>query len=89
MFAAKPDGHGPGVGSRDTTEVYHRDDEPYSLRIPRGASSEVLPGEDFEVTLAAEGVYDCVCAPHEHAGMVGRLIVVQPTSHTRFVLRLL
>jgi hypothetical protein len=25
-----------------------------------------------------EGVYDFYCAPHEHAGMVGRIIVGQP-----------
>ena len=34
----------------------------------------------IEVTLTAEGVYDYFCASHEHAGIVGRLIVVQPSG---------
>jgi plastocyanin len=67
-----------------TTTAYHPDNAKHSLRIPRGArpwASEVLlPGEEFEVTLTAEGVYDYFCAPHEHAGMVGRLIVGQPSG---------
>jgi hypothetical protein len=28
--------------------------------------------------LSVEGVYDFYCVPHEHAGMVGRIIVGQP-----------
>ncbi len=62
-----------------TTTAYHPANGDHSLRIPREArpwASEVLlPGEFFQVTLTAEGVYDYFCAPHEHAGMVGRLIV--------------
>ena len=30
------------------------------------------------MTLTQEGVYDFFCIPHEHAGMVGRIIVGQP-----------
>ncbi len=40
----------------------------------------LLPGEAFSVTLQAPGVYDYYCVPHEHAGMVGRIIVGQPGS---------
>jgi plastocyanin len=67
-----------------TTAAYHPDNGNHSLRIPDTArpwSSEVLqPGEDFQVTLTVPGVYDYFCAPHEAAGMVGRLIVGQPTG---------
>lgn len=52
------------------------------MRIPEGAepwhSDDLLPNESFAVTLAVEGVYDFYCIPHEHAGMVGRIIVGQP-----------
>lgn len=67
-----------------TTTAYHPANGKHALRIPRGAkpwASEVLmPGETFQVTLTVEGVYDYFCAPHEHAGMVGRLIVGTPTG---------
>ena len=53
-------------------------------RIPASATSwdteYLLPGEAFSVTLQAPGVYDYYCVPHEHAGMVGRIIVGQPGS---------
>jgi plastocyanin len=65
-----------------TTSAYHPANANHSLRIPRSAkpwSSDILqPGEQFEVTLDRPGVYDFFCAPHENAGMVGRLIVGQP-----------
>jgi len=65
-----------------TTAAYHPANASHSLRIPRTAqpwASEVLqPGEQFEVTLTVPGVYDYFCAPHEQAGMVGRLIVGEP-----------
>jgi plastocyanin len=48
-------------------------------RIPEGAkpwnSDFLLPGESFSVLLSVEGVYDYYCIPHEHAGMVGRIVV--------------
>jgi plastocyanin len=67
-----------------TTTAYHPANDSRSLRIPRGASpwaSDILaPGDTFEVTLTVEGVYDYCCAPHEEAGMVGRLIVGHATG---------
>ncbi|MGO4839157.1 plastocyanin/azurin family copper-binding protein, partial [Rhizobiaceae sp. 2RAB30] len=30
------------------------------------------------VTLTEKGVYDYYCIPHEHAGMVGRIVVGEP-----------
>ena len=36
------------------------------------------PGRHFEVTLTVPGVYDYFCAPHEVAGMVGRIVVGRP-----------
>jgi hypothetical protein len=51
-------------------------------RIPEGAepwdSDYLLPDETFTVTLTAPGVYDFYCVPHEHAGMVGRIVVGEP-----------
>ena len=43
-------------------------------------SDYLLPDESFAVTLTAEGVYDYYCVPHEHAGMVGRIIVGNPDA---------
>jgi plastocyanin len=62
-----------------TAAAYHPANADHSLRIPRAASpfaSDVLqPGEHFDVTLTVPGVYDYFCAPHEQAGMVGRIVV--------------
>jgi plastocyanin len=70
-------------GNPHTTTAYHPRNANHSLRIPRGAqpwdSGFLLnPGDRFEVTLTAEGVYDYFCLPHEAAGMVGRLVVGRP-----------
>lgn len=35
----------------------------------------VNKGDNFEVRLTVEGVYDYYCIPHEASGMVGRIIV--------------
>jgi plastocyanin len=66
-----------------TTTAYHPRNGGRSLRIPEGAppwDSGVLvnPGDRFDVRLTVEGVYDYLCAPHEHAGMVGRIVVGRP-----------
>jgi plastocyanin len=63
-----------------TATTYHPANDGHPLRIPQRAEPWdsgylVEPGEAFEVTLTAEGVYDYFCAPHEVAGMVGRIIV--------------
>ncbi len=51
-------------------------------RIPEGAtpwdSDYLLPDESFSLTLSVPGVYDYYCVPHEHAGMVGRIVVGTP-----------
>ncbi len=65
-----------------TTTAYSPRNDNHSLRIPEEAqpwaSDFLLPGQKFEVNLTVEGVYDYFCAPHEMAGMVGRLIVGHP-----------
>ena len=66
-----------------TATAYHPANGGHPLRIPAHAApwdSGYLaePGQVFEVTLTAEGVYDYFCAPHEVAGMVGRIIVGRP-----------
>lgn len=69
-------------GNSHTATSYHPDVLGRPLRIPAGAkpwnSDYLLPGESFSVTLTVEGVYDYYCIPHEHAGMVGRIVVGKP-----------
>src|SRR4051794_1734305 len=66
-----------------TATAYHPANGGHPLRIPEDAAPWnsgylVEPGAAFEVTLAAEGVYDYFCVPHEAAGMVGRIVVGRP-----------
>jgi plastocyanin len=70
-------------GNPHTTTAYHPKNGGHSLRIPERAEPWdsgflVNPGDRFEVTLTTEGVYDYFCLPHEHAGMVGRIVVGRP-----------
>ncbi|WP_269499187.1 plastocyanin/azurin family copper-binding protein [Castellaniella sp. S9] len=69
------------TGNVHTATAYHPDNGK-PLRIPRGAtpwnSDYLLPGESFAVTFEIPGVYDYFCLPHEHAGMVGRIVVEGP-----------
>ncbi|WP_262269274.1 plastocyanin/azurin family copper-binding protein [Microvirga yunnanensis] len=69
-------------GNSHTATAYHPKIFERPLRIPEGAepwnSDYLLPNESFSVTLTQEGVYDFYCVPHEHAGMVGRIVVGQP-----------
>jgi plastocyanin len=66
-------------GNAHTSTAYHPDNEDHPLRIPGGAESwnsdYLLPDQTFSVLLSVPGVYDYFCVPHEHAGMVGRIIV--------------
>ncbi len=68
-------------GNSHTATAYHPKNFERPQRIPEGAepwdSDYLLPNESFSVTLTVEGVYDFYCVPHEHAGMVGRIIVGQ------------
>ncbi|WP_262265920.1 plastocyanin/azurin family copper-binding protein [Microvirga yunnanensis] len=72
--------HDPG--NSHTATAYHPKNFERPLRIPEGAepwnSDYLLPNESFSVTLKDEGVYDFFCVPHEHAGVVGRIIVGEP-----------
>ncbi len=67
-----------------TTTAYSPLNDNHSMRIPESArswaSDYLLTGQRFEVKLTVEGVYDYFCAPHEEAGMVGRLIVGKPAG---------
>jgi plastocyanin len=67
-----------------TTTAYSPQNDNHSLRIPENAkpwaSDFLLPGQTFEVTFTVAGVYDYFCAPHEMAGMVGRLVVGRATG---------
>lgn len=69
-------------GNAHTATAYHPANFGRPRRIPAAAtpwdSDYLLPDEDFAVTLTAEGVYDYYCVPHEHAGMVGRIVVGNP-----------
>jgi plastocyanin len=70
-------------GNAHTSTAFHPANE-RPLRIPEGAASwdsdYLLPDESFEATFTVEGVYDYFCLPHEHAGMVGRIVVAGPDS---------
>lgn len=65
-------------GNVHTTTAYHPDNGK-PLRIPRGAKSwnsdYLMPGQSFVTVFEVPGVYDCFCIPHEHAGMVARIVV--------------
>lgn len=68
-----------------TATAYHPANDTHALRIPENAEPWdsgylVNPGDNFEIVLTEPGVYDYYCAPHEAAGMVGRLIVGAPTG---------
>ncbi|WP_201830457.1 plastocyanin/azurin family copper-binding protein [Microvirga zambiensis] len=71
-------------GNSHTATAYHPKNADHPLRIPDGAepwnSDYLLPNETFSVMLTVEGVYDFFCIPHEHAGMVGRIVVGRPGS---------
>jgi plastocyanin len=71
-------------GNSHTTTAYHPSILARSLRMPDAAkpwnSDYLLPDEFFTVTLSEPGVYDYYCQPHEHAGMVGRIIVGEPPA---------
>ena len=71
-------------GNSHTATAYHPKNADRPLRIPEGAepwnSDYLLPNETFSVTLNVEGIYDFFCIPHEHAGMVGRIVVGRPGS---------
>ena len=66
-------------GNAHTSTAYHPDNDAHPLRIPQGAQSwnsdYLLPDQSFSVVLTEPGIYDYFCVPHEHAGMVGRIIV--------------
>lgn len=69
-------------GNAHTATAYHPDVMDRPRRIPKGAkpwdSDYLLPDETFSVQLDEPGVYDFYCVPHEHAGMVGRIVVGDP-----------
>lgn len=71
-------------GNSHTTTAYHPDIYDRPLRIPATAkpwdSDYLLPEESYSHVLREEGVYDYYCLPHEHAGMVGRIVVGDPGS---------
>jgi plastocyanin len=65
--------------------VAHPKNDQHSLRIPEAAEPWdsgflMKTGTSFDVTFTIEGVYDYYCLPHEAAGMVGRIIVGQPSG---------
>ena len=67
------------AGNSHTVTSYHPELFNRPQRIPAGAapfgSDYLLPGDTFSVTFSENGIYDYYCVPHEHAGMVGRIVV--------------
>lgn len=74
------------TGNVHTATAYHPDNGK-ALRIPSGANSwnsdYLMPGKSFAITFDVPGVYDYFCIPHEHAGMVGRIIVGEADASVR------
>lgn len=71
-------------GNSHTVTSYHPEIFERPRRIPVNAkawdSDYLLPDETFSLRFDEEGVYDYYCAPHEHAGMVGRIVVGNPQA---------
>lgn len=71
-------------GNSHTVTAYHPAIFSRPRRIPEQAtpwnSDYLLPTETFSLTLTEAGVYDYYCVPHEHAGMVGRIVVGKPPA---------
>lgn len=70
-------------GNAHTVTGYHPEVLGRVRRIPKKAepfnSGYLLPGDAYELLLTVPGVYDFYCIPHEQAGMVGRLVVADPS----------
>lgn len=70
------------AGNAHTATAYHPSNFGRTRRVPPGAdgwnSDYLLPEEEFAVTPTVPGIYDYYCMPHEHAGMVGRIVVGTP-----------
>lgn len=75
------------AGNAHTATAYHPSNFGRLRRVPPGAggwdSDYLLPEEAFTVTLNVPGVHDYYCVPHEHAGMVGRIVVGAPRPESR------
>lgn len=71
-------------GNSHTVTAYHPTNFDRPRRIPEAAtawdSDYLLPEQSFSFTFVEEGVYDYYCVPHEHAGMVGRIVVGNPPA---------
>ncbi|MBZ9710410.1 hypothetical protein LB543_27310 [Mesorhizobium sp. ESP7-2] len=72
-------------GNSHTTTAYSPTNFERPRRMPGAAkpwdSGYLLPNESFSAAFTEQGVYDYYCVPHEHAGMVGRIIVGAPEAH--------
>lgn len=72
------------AGNSHTATAYHPKLFERPLRIPSEAkpwdSDYLLPDEQVSATFTEDGVYDYYCVPHEHAGMVGRIVVGELTA---------
>lgn len=72
------------AGNSHTVTAYHPAFFARSRRIPMYAkpwnSGYLLPDSSFSATFNEYGVYDYYCVPHEHAGMVGRIVVGNPNA---------
>lgn len=73
-------------GNAHSSTAYHPSNDGHPLRMPPRAaawnSDYLLPQQTFSLTLEVEGVYDYYCIPHEHSGMVGRIVVLAEGSAT-------
>lgn len=77
---------GETVEWRNTSVIGHtvtadaeRVDDPTSVEVPDDAerfhSGDIPAGEIYRRTFTEPGTYRYVCLPHEHAGMIGTIVV--------------
>jgi len=72
-----------GVGKYEHTVTADPDEagDPGHVLLPEGAapfdSGTILPGETWAMTFRVPGHYRYFCIPHEQAGMIGELTVVE------------
>lgn len=80
---------GETVTWRNTSSIDHtatddpgKAEDPANAVLPEGAepwdSGNMEPGAEWSYTFEVAGEYTYFCIPHETAGMVGRLNVVEP-----------
>jgi plastocyanin len=58
--------------------------DPAHVVLPKDAekfdSGDIAPSQTFSQSFSTPGIYHYICRPHEHKGMVGTVIVMDPNA---------